>query len=113
MLHTSLEPQKYKVHSQIKYYYEHVCSLRFLKTDQSRSQTASTQSPPSPHLAIPKLQVVQALWVILLADVGLVDDEVLPPALLSEQHTRVVPPQLWRRGRRRSGIQMGYWGAFP
>jgi hypothetical protein len=30
----------------------------------------------------------------LLPDVGLVDDEVPPSALLRQQHTRVVPPQL-------------------
>ena len=33
--------------------------------------------------------------MVLLADVGLVDDEIPAPALLRKQHTRMVPPQLW------------------
>ena len=44
------------------------------------------------HLAVAKLQIVQTLRVGLLADVGLVHDEVTPSALLGEQHTRVVAP---------------------
>lgn len=32
----------------------------------------------------------------LLADVGLVDDEVLASSLLGQQHARVVSSQLWR-----------------
>lgn len=41
------------------------------------------------------LQVVQTLRVSLLADVRLVDDEVLPSSLLGQQHTWVVSSQLW------------------
>lgn len=47
------------------------------------------------YLAVALLQVVQALRMSLFADVGFVDDQVLPSSLLSQEHTRVVAPQLW------------------
>ncbi|TNN41604.1 hypothetical protein EYF80_048219 [Liparis tanakae] len=59
----------------------------------------SSQFPPA-YLSVAQLQVVQALRVRLLADVGLVHDEVLASSLLRQQHARVVPSQLWRSRER-------------
>lgn len=41
------------------------------------------------------MQLIEALRMGLLADIGLVDVEVLASSLFSQQHTWVVPSQLW------------------
>lgn len=59
--------------------------------DAPRSSAIRTPA----YLSVAQLQVVQALRVRLLADVGLVHDEVLASSLLRQQHARVASSQLW------------------
>lgn len=65
-------------------------------TDTAISLTDSATDNRISYLPVALLQVVQGLGVGLLANVGLVNNEVLASSLLSQQHTWVVTSQLQR-----------------